>query len=177
MPAAAPRPMHATAKTGSVAGCERQYFRNLDSFVDVSVSRNDALRAVRSRSMKTSAAARSSGDASPSFSSRIPERNGLGGFLTSGGRRVQVLRSSSQRKPMAFIFSACSGVTSRGDEEACRGVGVARRRWNSAVPPCKTNADSSDAFLRAVYNYQAAMRGASSAALLCNLAALASVLD
>ena len=98
--------------------------------------------------MKTSAAARSSGDASPSFSSRIPERSGFGGFLTSGGRRVQVLRSSSQRKPMAFIFSACSGVTSRADEEAWRGVrGIGDRVWvettNAAAVP-QTTADSTD---------------------------------
>ena len=82
--------------------------------------------------MKTSAAARSSGDAPLSFNKRMPERNGFGGFLISGGRRVQVLRSSSQRKPMAFIFSACSGVTSLA-EVAYRGVGVARRGTTSAV--------------------------------------------
>ena len=96
--------------------------------------------------MKTSAAARSSGDASPSFSSRMPERNGFGGFFMSGGRRVQVLRSSSQRKPMAFIFSACSGVTSLADEEACCGVrGVVDRVWGgttNATAVQQTTADS-----------------------------------
>ena len=96
--------------------------------------------------MKTSAAARSSGDAPLSFNNRIPERSGFGGFLTSGGRRVQVLRSSSQRKPMAFIFSACSGVTSRGDEEAWRGVrGIVDRVWGgtrNAAAVQQTNADS-----------------------------------
>ena len=82
--------------------------------------------------MKTSAAARSSDDAPLSFNNRIPERKGFGGFLISGGRRVQVLRSSSHLKPIAFIFSACSGVTSLA-EVAYRGLGVARRGTTSAV--------------------------------------------
>ena len=74
--------------------------------------------------MKTSAVARSSDDAPLSFNNRMPERSGFGGFFMSGGRRVHVRRSSSQRKPMAFIFSACSGVTSRADEASRRGIGV-----------------------------------------------------
>ena len=82
--------------------------------------------------MKTSAAARSSDDAPLSFNKRIPERSGFGGFFMSGGRRVHVRRSSSQRNPIAFIFSACSGVTSLA-EVAYRGVGVARRGTTSAV--------------------------------------------
>ena len=123
--------------------------------------------------MKTSAAARSSGDApSPSFSSRMPERNGFGGFLTSGGRRVQVLRSSSQRKPMAFIFSACSGVTSAAQRLRIAAYGRSRA-WGAerrALPPhsmtcgIATHFDDSLQLLRA-------MRGASNG-LLCNLAAL-----
>ena len=41
------------------------------------------------------------------------------------------------------------------------------------LPPCSRRMQTvDDAFLRALYNYQAAMRGASSAALLCNLAAV-----
>jgi hypothetical protein len=94
----------------------------LDSFVDVSVSQNDALRAVRSRSMKTSAAARSSGDdCALSFNNRMPDRSGRGALATSAGLLVHVRRSSSHLIPIAFIFSACSGVTSRA-EAACRGV-------------------------------------------------------
>ena len=104
--------------------------------------------------MKTSAAARSSGDAPLSFNKRIPERSGFGGFFMSGGRRVHVRRSSSQRKPMAFIFSACSGVTSLA-EVAYRGVGVARRGTTSAVAVQSTYAAmrrmlTSSAILRAL---------------------------
>ena len=41
------------------------------------------------------------------------------------------------------------------------------------LPPCSRRMQTvDDAFLRVLYNYQAAMRRASSAALLCNLAAL-----
>jgi len=104
--------------------------------------------------MKTSAAARSSDDAPLSFNNRIPERKGFGGFLISGGRRVQVLRSSSHLKPIAFIFSACSGVTSLA-EAAYRGVGVARRGTTSAVAVQSTYAAmrrmlTSSAILRAL---------------------------